>query len=1252
MGKPRSPLRAAAHAWYTTPLTLAACCLASTLACQRLLAATGPASPPPTGSHLTLSRLAIAFEPNLGQVPGATRFLARGPGYTLHLGAGGAVLTGHTSGRTDDGRFALRMMFEGGRHEAPIDGEELLPGKSHYLLGRDPRGWLTKVPRYEKVKYREVFPGVDVVFYGNPHQLEYDFVVAPGADPGAIRLALEGATAARLDTAGDLVMSVGKGEIRLGRPIVYQWVDGSRHPIDGAYVLEPTPDDAPKLTVSFTVADYDSDLPLIVDPVVTYGSYFGGAGRDDGHAIALDAAGNLYIAGETRTDEFDTPPFPLFPLAPAVPADSTLDGTIDGFIAKLSPDGNTLLYSTYVGGSGDERVHALAVDGAGNAHITGRTASTDFPTHSPNAQPPYQPVNANSFDAFLLKLNASGTGYVYSTYIGGSAFDEGFDVATDDFGNAYVLGYTNSNDLGTTEDAYQSEFAGGVSDAFVGKFAGDGTVQYVTYLGGSGDESNEDFGIAANASQQAFVTGRTTSIEFPTTPGVMAEVKGNNSGFLSKLAADGSALTWSTYIPRSGLDLAVNTLGESFVVDSANVSRIAADASFALYTTPLADGKRIVLDADDNAHVMGDNGATFITKLDSVGAVEYSEVVGGDAGGVAVDTCPNVYITGSTTSDNFSTTSGAPFESRQGAKDAFVARYSEASFAAAYVTNVNDDSVTVIDPATREVLHTITAGVGDTPWGVANSPSGDRVYVTNFRDDTVSVIDTTLDPPEVVAIVPVGRRPIGVAVSPDGAYAYIANTNPAPAGTQPGGHTVSVIDTASNTLLDTVNLGFADANVPFGIAASPLGDAVYVSNKQGGQVNVITVSGSNFDMTDTVNLGPGAAPKGIAVHPDGTKGYVACAASNVTPGDPGLAVIDVANNNAVSFVPLPGKPYGVAVHPDGTRVYVSDSSTTVGRVWVLDVESTPATLDKTLDLGSQLAGIDVSPEGLHVLVAAVSSDEVRFIDANGDAVIPSTAATDDAPVAFGEFIAGPLSAAGCPPATATQGAMADMSIVRERPNESQGGHHSIDVQSSGRGIVSFDLSEVRRAPSRVDLVMNLIEPTSGWRPSSRPISVQRLLAEPVEHARLPRGRAAISSNAPASRRPGAGAGTIGPRDHRVDQDVRAGSTWKCEVDRNVANKRRDCHVSWHGGARAAAVPAGKGVVHVDGMTGVVAWDVTADMRKALHEGQAKVHWLIRSVGRQRSGRASYYSREGAASVGDIGLGPRLVLHFEPLVVAH
>ncbi|MFY9558656.1 MAG: SBBP repeat-containing protein [Terriglobales bacterium] len=733
-------------------------------------------------------KLPLTFEVNQGQTDSRVKFLSRGSRYTLFLTPSEAVLelaTGHSQpsrrpgvsgadralGKGEAQQSAvLRVRLTGANPSPVVGGLEELPGKSNYFIGKDPKKWRTNVPTFGKVRYRDVYPGIDLVYYGNQRQLEHDFIVAPGSDPRAIRLKVEGAKKIRLD-GGNLVLEVPGGEVRLRKPLVYQELAGERREIAGGYTLE-----RPN-RVGFRVASYDTNRPLIIDPVLMYSTYLGGSGLDETRGIAVDASGSAYVTGFT-----DSPNFPTT----SGTFQTTFAGSggfpflcCDAFVAKLNPTGSGLVYSTYLGGSGPDSGFGIAVDSSGNAYVTGDTESTtDFPTTSGVFQTAFGGsgfwAGATFGDGFVAKLNPTGSGLVYSTYLGGNGADEAHGIAIDPSGNAYIVGLTRSTNfpssaalqstltgfvsgfvtklnasgsglvystyfngnsstttgiaadasgnayvagssecsgsLPITSGAYQTTCAGGSDDNFVVKLNPTGGLLYSTYLGGSG--SDEPGGIAVDSSGNAYVTGRTDSPNFPMTTGAFQTGSGGSTDtFVSKLNSSGTQLLYSTYLGGSGGDygqaIALNTSGEAYVAGQT--------ASTDFPTTNAVQP------------VSGGPSDGFLTKLNAAGsAVLYSTYLGGSGSndaalGVAVDASGSGYVAGLTNSTDFPMTSGALQASSGGGQyDGFVAKIASSSPTSATVTSSANPSM-----FGQSVTFTaMVTGSGGTPTGMVTFNDG------------------------------------------------------------------------------------------------------------------------------------------------------------------------------------------------------------------------------------------------------------------------------------------------------------------------------------------------------------------------------------------------------------------------------------------------------------------------------------------------------------------------------------------------
>ena len=625
-------------------------------------------------------------------------------------------------------RSAVRMRLVGARTDAEIQGVDPLPGRSHFLVGRDPARWRTNTPTFARVQSRNVYRGIDLLHYGvEGRQLEYDFVVAPGVDPGMIRLAFDGADRLRLDDNGDLVLHVGATQLRFGAPRVYQASAEGRRIVAGAWRL------ADASTAGFRIGAYDTSKPLVIDPTVALATYVGGSGADQAFAIALGADGSVFVTGNTTSPNFPTT---LGSFA------TTPRGGVDAFVVRLKADFTTALYSTYLGGSGDDAGRSIAVDANGNAYVTGFTTSADFPT-TPGSVQPVRPAGeaAGVADAFVVKLNPQGSGLVYSTYLGGTLSDVGLGIAIDTAGFAFVTGGTFSSDFPSFFAA--QPFLGGDRDAFVTRLDPTGSfLIYSTFLGGLGTDVGN--AIAVDATGAAYVTGSTTCAaapcstvtDFPITPGVLSPLRppgqaaGVSDVFVTKLDFLGGPV-YSTYLGGSGADEALGivvdqtgnatvtggTASANFPVTSAFpaftgalqafLTKLNATASAVVFsrpvptTAPLAGQSRDVLpsaptlalgiakDASERLYLAGSEfrglaaqNDAFVIQFGPSGTSPTAEFFVGGPGddfgfGLAVDgPGNNVFLAGQTTSVTGLTTAGVVQPTFGGAVDGFVAKLS------------------------------------------------------------------------------------------------------------------------------------------------------------------------------------------------------------------------------------------------------------------------------------------------------------------------------------------------------------------------------------------------------------------------------------------------------------------------------------------------------------------------------------------------------------------------------------------------
>ncbi len=635
------------------------------------------------------SPLPLYFEVNQGQAGGRVEFISRGPSHTLFLTSSAAVLAMPGSGPGE--ARALRLSLAGANAGTRVEGMDALAGRVNYFIGNDPRAWRTDIPTYASVKYRDVYPGVDLVYHGRQGQLEFDFVVAPHADPARIRLSLEGPGEFRLDERGDLVLGAGAAEVRLRKPVIYQEIDGARREIAGRYV--PTG----KGAVGFAVADYDRRLALVIDPILQ-ATYIGGTSNDNLSGTALDTAGNIYIAGSTNS--FD------YPVLNAFQGTNTGLG-VNGacFITKLNPSGSALVYSTYLAGNGDNACFGgVVVDGSGSAYVTGPTTADNFPVTASALQS----TRAGDYDVFVTRLSPAGNSLLYSTYLGGGGFDNSRGLAVDGAGNVWVSGMTRSTNF-PVKNATQAAHAndGGNNDGFVTKIdtnqSGFAGLVFSTYFGGNGTDhgsgNNVGGGLALDPSGNVIVTADTNSSDLATTAGAFQPLHGGGfDGFVLKLGPGGNKI-YASYIGGPGNDpaftIAVDGAGNAYVAGSTN-------------------GVNFPLKNPLQGTFGGGSDDAYLIKVDPSGQLIFSTFLGGNGpefpGRVAVDRAGNAYLTGNTGSTaNFPLV--APVQSTYGggSVDAWIMLVNPTGTAIAFSTYIGGFG-------------------GDTGFGIVPDPSG-NVYV-------------------------------------------------------------------------------------------------------------------------------------------------------------------------------------------------------------------------------------------------------------------------------------------------------------------------------------------------------------------------------------------------------------------------------------------------------------------------------------------------------------------------------------------
>jgi hypothetical protein len=760
------------------------------IAANRTAGSAAPTVTPAARARLQASfaALPLAFEQNLGQTDPQVKYMARANGYTLFLTNHDAVFAFHpksspselTAGRRLSTSHAnrvpraqaqpdavVRMQLVGGDSGAQIGAANELPGKTNYYLGNDPQKWQTNVPQYARVGYKNVYPGIDLAYYGEQSKLEFDFIVAPNSNPAPIDLAFRGAQRLITDASGNLVVSSTAGDVVLHKPLAYQQQNGSRQPVDARFVLKSNNQ------VSFALGSYDRSRELVIDPSVTYATYLGGGAEDEAYAVAVDSSGKAYITGATKSPNFPGPlaagpNFDVFvstlnPTGTALlystlvggssgngdnyglgiavngsgtyvigntdssnfPASVTIGpgGGTDVFVAKLDTLTGTAVQITRIGGAGTESGNGIAVDSSGNTYIGGETDSTDFPIVSPAIQG----ANGGTDDGFVAELNSAGTALTYSTYLGGSSGDLVTGIGLDGSNNAYVTGITVSSNFPTTTGAFQTSQSGTGDNAFVTAVNSSGsTLIYSTYLGGSG--TNDALGIAVDSAGEAYVTGDTDSSNFPTVNPAQATLKGASDLFITKLNTTGSALLFSTYFGGT-----LDDKGTGIALDSFNDVYVTGRTLSSDYPTSGSAFQSSLSGTSD----------AFITELSNTGFTEYSSYLGGTGnensvggsstssplGAVAVDSASNAYLAGATNSTTGFPVSATPLQSSYGGglSDGFVAKVGAAP--ADFSVALSPTAISVASGSTTTTI-TVTVSSVNAAFGnaVALSCAGKPTY--------------------------------------------------------------------------------------------------------------------------------------------------------------------------------------------------------------------------------------------------------------------------------------------------------------------------------------------------------------------------------------------------------------------------------------------------------------------------------------------------------------------------------------------
>jgi hypothetical protein len=906
------------------------------------------------------AQLPLTFEANHGQTDPQVKFLSRGKGYTAFLTVGAIVLSlrptgvgtapnAHTVGATKNAlpipNTTLQFRLVGAAQNPAVIGEDPQPGRVNYFIGNDPTKWQRSVPTYARVRYQNVYPGIDLVYYGSHRQLEYDFALSPGADPNRIQFAITGANQIELDAEGNLVLQTGSGELHFQCPVVYQESQGLRVPVSGTYVVnDPT-------HVSFHVAQYDTSKPLVIDPVLVYSTYLGGSGDDQPTGIAVDSTGSVYVAGYT-----DSTDFPLATLG-SLPA-----GATHVFVAKLDSTGSNLVYADYLGGNGEDYGYAFVLNSANDVFVTGSTSSSNFPVVNP-----YQGAYPGSFNAFLTKISADGSSLLYSTYLGGNGSDIPSSVAIDSSSDVLVAGNTTSSNF-PVANAYQSTISpnqGGVygNYGFLTKFNPDGSsLVYSTYFSGNSNVAygcgatcwpspySAINGIAVDGSGNAYAAGITNTYNFPTTQNAYLTTNSTQQnatvGFVSQFSGSG-ALDYSTYFYESSgiltnIDaIAVDGSGSAYVTGAAFsdgtfpitstticdpgvsgsgcsytfVTKFDSAGSTLLYSTFLgpnnyANPQAIALDANNDAYVVASTSSNsfgivngiepytngndlLLVEIDPLASTElFATYLGGSAdespAGIALDSTGNLYIAGSTDSTDFPVTQGAFQSVLGGGTDAFLLKIGSNSAPAVALSPSQLEYAVQTVGSTSAAQTVLLRNMGSSALSISSittsgdfaqtddcgssvPAAGNCTFSVTFtptaagaRSGSISIQDNAAGSPHVISLSGTGTGP-GAVLAPT-SLTFSAQV----VGTSSAAQAVTLTNTGNATLnvgsvQVTGNYSQTD-NCPAALAASSSCaiNVTFTPTASGTRNGTLTISDNAYSSPETVNLtGTGLAPVAV-----------------------------------------------------------------------------------------------------------------------------------------------------------------------------------------------------------------------------------------------------------------------------------------------------------------------------------------------------------------------------------------------------
>jgi uncharacterized repeat protein (TIGR01451 family) len=750
----------------------------------------------PNRVRAAFGRLPMSFEPNQGQSDSRVKFLARGNGYGLYLTSTEAVLALPPKGES---RPVVEMQFGGANQAADLAGTSPLPGHSNYFIGNDPSRWRRNVPQFSRVQYRGLYPGIDLDFYGKQGRLEYDFEVAPGADPNQIALDFKGTKDVQVAANGDLVLALLGGELRFEAPHVYQTSASGTNRVDGSFVLRSDN------RVAFQIGDYDRSRTLVIDPVLTFSTYLGGSGAESCTAIttapagfvphcpaiAVDSASRAYVAGATTSSGSFPVPSGTSP---------TLNGGADVFLVRFDSTGNALDFTTYVGGSGIEYPAGVGVDSGFNVYVAGTTNSGDFPTTNGAFQS--GPGSANANHAFFSKFDSSGSANLYSTYLSGTAgIDSASALAVDNLGRAYVFGITSSSDFPTTAGALQATYpAGAVNQFFFSKIdpsaSGTSSLPYSTFFGGSAPANGAVTGgaIAVDSTLNVYLAGGSSFTDMPILNANQgAYLGGAHDVWAAKLKAPANntqqfTVIYETYLGGSGDDIAYGVATDgtnTFITGSTTSTNITIPTGTAAFQKCLDDPTNpatcnTALTARDAFVAKLGTPATSGTTQGAV-PLSYFSYLGGTADdvGLAVatdSTSGNARVTGFTDSGNFPTTSPPANSHIQanfgGVRDAFVARIVTTTTS----TTTNTSTANYLGGSGTDIGTSIALDTGLDDFVAGETSSAN--FPLRTQAPAVTPFQATLAPPTDAFVTKLGPNTSGLSFTCSGAAGC---PNPVPA---------------------------------------------------------------------------------------------------------------------------------------------------------------------------------------------------------------------------------------------------------------------------------------------------------------------------------------------------------------------------------------------------------------------------------------------------------------------------------------